>query len=56
MFRLVERPILAARPWVNGRPGLRVLVAAAQLSLVPIGVLYFLVSGGWQWWYDVVRE
>jgi peptidoglycan/LPS O-acetylase OafA/YrhL len=56
LFRLVERPALAARPAVNARPSLRAAVVAAQVSLVPAGVLYWLATGGWQWWYAVVRE
>jgi peptidoglycan/LPS O-acetylase OafA/YrhL len=56
MFRVVERPALAARPGVNARLGLRTLVAAVQVMLVPAGVLYWLATGGWQWWYQVVRE
>ncbi|HKB01013.1 MAG TPA: acyltransferase [Gemmataceae bacterium] len=56
MFRLVERPALAARPGVNARPGLRAIVVAVQVSLVPTGVVYWLAVGGWQWWYQVVRE
>jgi peptidoglycan/LPS O-acetylase OafA/YrhL len=45
LFRLVERPALNARPVVNARPGLRTLVAAVQVSLVPAGVLYWLATG-----------
>jgi hypothetical protein len=41
---------------VNARPGLRALIAAVQVLLVPAGVAYWQVMGGWQWWYQVVRE
>jgi peptidoglycan/LPS O-acetylase OafA/YrhL len=56
LFQAVERPALAARPRVNARPGLRALIAAVQVLLVPAGVAYWQVMGGWQWWYQVVRE
>jgi peptidoglycan/LPS O-acetylase OafA/YrhL len=48
MYRLVEKPILASRPWVNERPWLRTIVAGLQVSLIPIGIVYWLAMGGWR--------
>jgi peptidoglycan/LPS O-acetylase OafA/YrhL len=48
MYRLVEKPILTSRPWVNDRPWARTLVAALQVSLIPIGIVYWLAMGGWR--------
>ena len=48
MFRLVERPILVSRPWINDRPWLRTIVAGLQVSLIPIGLVYWLAMGGWK--------
>jgi peptidoglycan/LPS O-acetylase OafA/YrhL len=54
VFRLVERPIRARRPWVTGRPWARRLAAGVQVSLIPAGIAYWLATGGWTvlkgWW------
>jgi peptidoglycan/LPS O-acetylase OafA/YrhL len=45
LYYTVERPVLARRPWVTNRRWTRWLAAAIQVSLVPIGLLYWL----WAW-------
>ena len=48
IFNAVERPIRARRGWVTNRPWARRLAAAVQVSLVPIGMVYWLGTGGWR--------
>jgi peptidoglycan/LPS O-acetylase OafA/YrhL len=58
LYRLIERPVRAARPWVTNRPWARRLAAAIQVSLVPAGIVYWLAAGGWSslgsWWRSLV--
>jgi peptidoglycan/LPS O-acetylase OafA/YrhL len=44
IYRLYEKPILARRPWIYERPWARSLCAGIQVSLVPLGVLYWWVT------------
>jgi peptidoglycan/LPS O-acetylase OafA/YrhL len=54
VFRLVERPIRARRPWVTNHAWARRLAAGIQVLLIPTGVAYWLATGGWTalkvWW------
>jgi peptidoglycan/LPS O-acetylase OafA/YrhL len=58
LYYSVERPVLARRPWVTGRPWARRLAAAIQVSLVPAGIVYWLAIGGGtklgHWWHSLV--
>jgi len=45
MYTLWERPILARRKWVTERPWARNLAMIVQVSLVPAGLLFWLVKG-----------
>jgi len=46
MYTLAEKPILSRRKWVNARPWARTLAMIAQVSLVPLGLLYCYVRYG----------
>jgi len=48
MYTLAERPILSRRKWINARPWARALAMIVQVSLVPVGLVYWLVKYGWQ--------
>jgi peptidoglycan/LPS O-acetylase OafA/YrhL len=54
LYYTVERPILNWRPWVRNHPWPRRLATIAQVSLVPVGIAYWLTIGGWSalkdWW------
>jgi peptidoglycan/LPS O-acetylase OafA/YrhL len=54
VFRVVERPIRARRPWVTNHTWARRLTAGIQVLLIPTGVAYWLATGGWTalkvWW------
>jgi peptidoglycan/LPS O-acetylase OafA/YrhL len=54
LYYTVERPILNRRAWVRNHPWPRRLATIAQVSLVPLGVAYWLSIGGWSalkdWW------
>jgi len=43
MYTLAEKPILSRRKWVVARPWARNLAMIAQVSLVPLGVLYWVL-------------